>query len=102
MPYSVSRRSGREIRIGSFAFTLIELLVVVVVIGVLASLLLPALARAKSSAKSAKCKINLRQNLLALKMYVDDHSEYPFLRSPWTVWNRDHKPHREAPARMDN
>lgn len=55
------------------AFTLIELLVVVVVIGVLASLLLPALAAAKEKAKVAKVHAELYGVGLALEMYADDH-----------------------------
>jgi len=58
-------------------FTLIELLVVIAVIAILAALLLPTLSRAKSSAKSAACKNNLRQQGLALIMYVDDYGKYP-------------------------
>ena len=67
---NANSRSGR-------GFTLMELLVVIAVIAILAALLLPALSRAKSSAKSAACKSNLRQQGLALIMYVDDYGKYP-------------------------
>ena len=59
------------------AFTLIELLVVIAILALLAALLLPALARAKATAKSAACKSNLRQLGLALNMYVGDYDKYP-------------------------
>lgn len=55
------------------AFTLVELLVVIAVIGVLASLLLPALALAKERAKVVKVHAELYGIGMALHMYADDH-----------------------------
>jgi prepilin-type N-terminal cleavage/methylation domain-containing protein/prepilin-type processing-associated H-X9-DG protein len=61
------------------AFTLIELLVVITIIAILAALLLPALARAKSAANSSVCRGNLRQLGLVLRMYSQDSRErYPY------------------------
>jgi prepilin-type N-terminal cleavage/methylation domain-containing protein/prepilin-type processing-associated H-X9-DG protein len=66
-------------------FTLVELLVVIAVVGILAALLLPALAHSKQSAFRAGCLNNLRQLSLATRLYWDDYRGEAFrFRGPTT------------------
>jgi prepilin-type N-terminal cleavage/methylation domain-containing protein len=71
---------------GRQAFTLIELLVVIAIIGMLASMLLPALGRAKEAGRRISCLNNMRQLALSMKIYLSDNDDYFPPRSTSERW----------------
>lgn len=72
-------------------FTLIELLVVIAIIGILSSMLLPALSNAREATLSTVCKNNQAQIFKGLLMFSDDNNGFaPFLINGSDKWTKDY------------
>ena len=100
-PIGTARQNGELLVDWRRGFTLIELLVVLAIIAVLASLLLPAVARAKTAAHRVQCISHLRQLSLSLQLYAEENSAaYPPRRIAPHHWVYQLKPYYSSSGKV--